>query len=629
MGAFRGEDLRSLTVLFAFALLLPVCAEAQTANTQNGVSEELVRQHIDLDVKQNGSYLMTSDTALRALNAQGLAALQKISLSYTAVYQALSILEAYTLKADGRRVNVDPKAGVLYGHGATSQPGYADVKTLTVLFPDLDVGDQTVLRIAFQQLKPWFPGQFDYTFNAPFFNTAEDVRITLSAPQTLTKPSKGFRLYYGSAGSTNSRFFESAGYTLQNWQFTNKETRKLEPGAVIDPDTRPHVALSTYGSYRDIAKIYAGLLGGKSEVTPDIQALADQLTKDARGRREQARLLYDFVATRISYVAIVLGAGGFIPHEAGEVLANKFGDCKDHVMLLEALLKAKGIESTAVLIGVGDNYKLPLIPSPSVFNHLITYIPQFDLFVDSTAQETPFGELPDSDIGKPVVLVQSGDQKTTPVDMASANSIVVKQKVRVSEDGTANGVSIITAKGQFAAALRGMLKALTADKETEYFRERFGPGASGSFDRPTDGSQSGPVEFTARYKIPDYINPGSPGALPADLGYKPFSFIGLLDGDLDRRTQPFVCRNLNARNEVTVELPDGSEILATPKEIDETANGARLKSSIQRAGSTRLHEETTLVAERKRAICTAEDYNASVNTVRRMIAGLKAQALYK
>jgi len=616
-----------LGAVLVFALCLPVCATAAAA--QNSASEELVRQHIDIDLKQNGSYLMVSDTALRALNTQGLAHLQKISMSYTAFYQSLAITDAYTLKADGRRVQVDPKAGVLYGHGATSLPGYADVKTITVLFPDLEVGDQTVLKTTFQQLKPWFPGQFDFTYNAPLFNTAEDVRISLSAPAALTEASSGHKLWAGSAGSVGSRHFESAGYTLQSWVFKNTEARKFEPGAVIDPDTRPHVAFSTFSGNRAIAKTYAGLLEGKSAVTPEIQALADQLTHGVRGQREQAQALYDFVATRISYVAIVLGAGGFIPHAASEVLANKYGDCKDHVMLLEALLKAKGIESTPVLISVGDGYKLPLIPSPATFNHLITYIPAFDLFADSTTQTTPFGELPDSDIGKPVVLVHSGDEKTTPVDAPSANTIAVTQEIRVGDDGTAKGTTVVTANGQFAAALRGMLKVLTKDSEADYFRERLGSGASGSFDRPGDGRESGPTAFTVRYTIPNYINPGSPGALPADLGYKPFSFTGLLDADLDRRTEPYLCQTYSARNEVTVELPDGAEILATPREIDETANGARLKSTMRKVGRNRLHEVTTLTAAHKSVVCAAEDYNASVGAMLRMISGLKAQALYK
>jgi hypothetical protein len=50
-------------------------------------------------------------------------------------------------------------------------------------------------------------------------------------------------------------------------------------------------------------------------------------------------------------VAIFLGNGGYEPHDAATVLENRYGDCKDHVALLEALLKAKGIASVPVLVG--------------------------------------------------------------------------------------------------------------------------------------------------------------------------------------------------------------------------------------------------------------------------------------
>lgn len=45
-------------------------------------------------------------------------------------------------------------------------------------------------------------------------------------------------------------------------------------------------------------------------------------------------------------MAVYVGAGGVVPHAAQTVLDNRYGDCKDHVALLEALLGAAGIKST-------------------------------------------------------------------------------------------------------------------------------------------------------------------------------------------------------------------------------------------------------------------------------------------
>ena len=97
----------------------------------------------------------------------------------------------------------------------------------------------------------------------------------------------------------------------------------------------------------------------------------------------------------------MLGAGGFTPHAATDVLALHYGDCKDHVMLLEALLAARGIVSNPALIAAGGAYVLPDGPSPFYFNHLITYVPEFRLFLDSTAHYAPFGVLPLPDADRP------------------------------------------------------------------------------------------------------------------------------------------------------------------------------------------------------------------------------------
>ena len=73
--------------------------------------------------------------------------------------------------------------------------------------------------------------------------------------------------------------------------------------------------------------------------------------------------------------------------------------------LLEALLSAKNIASTAVLIDVRPRYTLPKIVSPNSFNHVITYIPSLAIYADSTSASSPFGVLPPEDHGKPVIHV--------------------------------------------------------------------------------------------------------------------------------------------------------------------------------------------------------------------------------
>src|ERR1700748_2383119 len=80
---------------------------------------EVVKEHVDLEVYPDGSDLDTREESFRALNAQGVEGLHERKLFYTQDFETLDIKEAYTLKANGTRIDV-PKSSYLSGFGETS-----------------------------------------------------------------------------------------------------------------------------------------------------------------------------------------------------------------------------------------------------------------------------------------------------------------------------------------------------------------------------------------------------------------------------------------------------------------------------------------------------------------------------
>ena len=598
-------------------------ADAPAASDQATPGIEVVRQHIDIDVLPDATFTQLGDVAYKVLTEAGRTASQQITLSYTEGYQSIEVRSAYTEKADGKRIYVDPNS-ILYGHGASTQPGYEDTRNVTVVFPDLEIGDQIVLVTLFRQIKPWFDNQFSFDF---YFGTGavnRDGRITLSAP------AQDFPMTVDAAGVSGGERDAAGGKRLWIWTYRNDRALKPESYAVFQPSAVPHVAVSTFASYADAAKIYAARMDGKAAVTPEIQKLADSLTKHISDRREKARVLYDWVASHISYVNIVLGAGGFEPHEAGEVLATKYGDCKDHAMLLEAMLKAEGIDSSPVLIDANATFELPKAASPFNFNHMITYIPEFRMFADSTARYAPFGLLPDSDEGKPVVLVQSGEVVTTPRSSPDMDSMRVVQTISLHDDGSAEGDTEVTSVGEAAMTMRALINALPKGRDGDFFRAFLGPGASGSIDRGDTETLKADYSFKAHYSVTNYVNLPGPGALPVQLGFSPISFFGLIGSDLpEQRTRPYACNSMNADDDVTMTMPASMEIVSLPKDIDSEADGLHLQSKSEVLPGNKLHRHIVLRAAHDSEICDAAAYNASRQTLMGMMNGLKAQALYK
>ena len=159
------------------------------------------------------------------------------------------------------------------------------------------------------------------------------------------------------------------------------------------------------------------------------------------------KALDHWVAKNIRYVAVFLGHGGLIPHPADQVLANRYGDCKDHAILMQALLAAVGIQSSTALVNSGSAYTLAIVGIIGPPNHAITYVPSLDVYVDSTDQFSPYGTLSFEVMDKPTVLTALGRLGHTPSMKAEQNVVRTSIEMRIQPDGTIEGHSAATMSG--------------------------------------------------------------------------------------------------------------------------------------------------------------------------------------
>ena len=606
--------------LFAAAGLLvaPVGAHAQTPSPF-----EIVKDDIDLEAAPDGRYWGLAEVHYRPLTSQGVQGLQQITLSYTQGYETLQIT-AYTLKKDGRKIDI-PQNSILQGHGETTSPGFEDTRTMTVVFPNLEVGDEAVLITQTQQVVPWFPDVFADTQSWP-----RDVPVK-EASFAFTSQGNDSAFHITTQGVDADAPVTAGNKTRHVWHYHNDAPIQPEPEAVAEIADRPHVAITSLSGYSGVADIYAGLFKDRAEVTPEISKLADQITANARDHHTQARLLYEWVAAHIRYVNIVLGAGGFLPHQAGDVLKNGYGDCKDHVMLLQALLAAKGIKSSAVLIRAGANqYQLPPSPSPFLFDHLITYVPEFNLFLDSTARYAQFGVLPVSDAGKGVVIVDSRKAAVTPPIQIRNSSVQSVSSVTVNADGSADTQTSVTATGAAAVELRGMMAGLQPDQDTNFFRTVLGPGADGSFTRSDPEALGDSYAVSAKYHTGHLATFPGPGALPAALTYKPYSFTMLVGQTLPpSRSTDYVCASGSYTDDVTATLPATATLASLPPDKTYTIDGAVLETSYQQLAPNVVKEHVFMKLDRPGPVCRASDYAKIRPELSNMVSSLLTQILYK
>ena len=105
----------------------------------------------------------------------------------------------------------------------------------------------------------------------------------------------------------------------------------------------------------------------------------------------------------IRYVAIFLSVGRVVPHEAEAVLHNRFGDCKDKVDADDGAARRQGHRQRGRADQPRQRLHAAEPPTLAALNHVILYLPEFDLYDDPTANSAAFGVLAPEAYDKPVV----------------------------------------------------------------------------------------------------------------------------------------------------------------------------------------------------------------------------------
>jgi len=346
-----------------------------------------------------------------------------LSFSYASAYESATIKLVRVHKADGSTVDTPVSDAIeMPAEVSREAPLYSDLKEKHIPVRSLSNGDTLEYEVDTAINKAEAPGQF---WGATHF-TPPGAGIVLAEILTLEFPTDKYVQVWSPNHKPN--VVEHDGLRTYSWNVAQlvrapKKTGddSSQPALPKDPDEDsdgrklPSVAWTTFHSWTEVGDWYRSLALKQADPTDMLRARADELTKDAKTPEDQVRALYNFVSTSTRYVGIDFGIGHYQPHSAAEVLADQYGDCKDKDTLLEALLRAKGFSTAPALVGVGIAPVLE-VPSPAVFNHVITSVnlPSGRVWLDSTPLAAPYGYL--------VALIR--DQKALVIPAAGAATLV-------------------------------------------------------------------------------------------------------------------------------------------------------------------------------------------------------------
>ncbi|RZA35719.1 MAG: DUF3857 domain-containing protein [Lysobacteraceae bacterium] len=625
-----------MSVRFAlFLMLLFACGRLAAAGDASDHSTVIERHWQHVTVAEDGSHTLDVELVKTIVSPAAVEQHAEQYVSFNGSLDQLVSVEAWTTKPDGRRVPVGPQQMRDQQEAASADaPMFQDTRLKVVIFPGVQAGDTLTLRYRLRRHTPLFPGHFeDFTLARPYRH--KDFRLTydLPASMTLQADAVGFIPVASAAVPGRRRY---------SFRYVDGANERAEQGAVSYLDYGRRLAVSTFADYAAFASAYHARAAVAAMPDAAIVKLAAEITQGHDEPRAKAIALSDWVRRNIRYVAVYLGPGGVVPHSAASVLANRYGDCKDHTVLLQALLAASGIPSSAALVNGDDAYRLPAVPTLGVLNHVIVHVPQLQLFLDPSAGAVAGGFLPPALLGKPVLLADSGAFAVTPAFQPARTRTMTR--FDIARDGSSRFHVRRSNGGAMAEPYRHAVRT-TPQTERDGFVRRMlaglgqtgdgllepgetdspGAGADGklvsgdasldnytlSFSGATEGfvRLPGPVALASTYNFW-----GGLGDALAELGREP------------ERRHDFVCPAIDAEDELRYALPPRTRVLALPKPL--VVDDGRFFYRSQYA-----REKDTVVVKRRlqfrhtAATCTPEDYRQMRPALERMLRDLRGQVV--
>lgn len=266
----------------------------------------------------------------------------------------------------------------------------------------------------------------------------------------------------------------------------------FDPGAV-GPETE---VLHVQGLFRDwdaVARWYANLTAEASRSEDIVKATSRRLVEGMTSPADKVAAVASFVQD-LRYVAAEFGEGKWQPRCASVTLHNRYGDCKDKTVLMQAMLDAAGLSSAPVLASV----TLPVdedFPNPLQFNHVLVGVPVIGLgdlrvysdaiaegwlFFDSTGAEMALGGLPGALQGRTVLVCTStGGHLISLPTISPARTYLREHRIDADlhDDGSVSADVTVIDRG-YEAAYVSMLRACTPlEEQIESWKRRIYPNA--------------------------------------------------------------------------------------------------------------------------------------------------------
>jgi lipoprotein NlpI len=532
-----------------------------------------------------------------ALDSTGLGSVSQPQITFNPLFQTV-LIHSLVVVRDGQRS--DRLAGARIEPMRREQRLEQQVidgnDTLLVILNDVRVGEAVEVAYTVEGENPIFEGRISSWMRLVHETPVDLLHMRLLVPAGRTLQIKGL--------STDALPERLAEGPHQVWRIVRHQVAAIAAEQNTPPwfKAYPAIEFSEYAQWAEVDTWAQRLFAQSKPLAPELVALAKSFRdKGLQGEALAAEVLR-FVQDEVRYFSVSLGESSHRPKPPQQTLTERLGDCKDKVMLLNALLLELGFDAKPALVSVQRNRGIQnMLPSHHAFDHVITRLNlegrTWYLDATMTNQGLALDNRGQLAYGAALVVGDGAALKVVPEGAAAANKLDFEQLWDLSKPGQPAQLEVVVrARGLLAEGWRASLGSGGAEAMTKMLAgayARMFPGLKVKGDaRVTDSRQSNQFEFRQAFEVPEFGR-YQEGALEAE--FLAVEILDVLTGpsETQRRT-PFLVnqpRLVESRIQVTAPEPFRSAVPAPAEILDRQFRySARLELQDQKATFTWRYE---------------------------------------
>ena len=305
-----------------------------------------------------------------ATEAQALGSVSQFQIPFNPAFQTVTLHHARVWR-DGQPQDRlrDARHELMRREQRLEQLVIDGVQTLLLILNDVRVGEAVEVAYTIEGENPIYEGRIAGGFQLAWDNPVDLLHLRVDAPADRPLAVRTLAVELAP-----ERLNEGGRQVL-------RVLRRQVPGVQQEQATPPWFKVFPaldFSEYRDWAEVEAWAARLFAQPARPDAAVLDKAEALRAGGRSGAALVDEalrFVQDEIRYFSVSLGESSHRPKPAARTLADGFGDCKDKVMLLNALLQALGFDARPALVSMHRNRGLgQFLPGHDHFDHVVTWL---------------------------------------------------------------------------------------------------------------------------------------------------------------------------------------------------------------------------------------------------------------